>query len=117
MRPKRTPDPAPADPVSHPTAPFSCDPQGPGASAAYTDESPAVYDEEQIRELFNTLDTNKNGSLDVNEVRRIASVVNPVHLVPDSTVVDRLLESTGVLKDGKVTFAEFELIMLRLSSM
>ena len=78
--------------------------------------SGVFYTEEQLRELFNELDDDGSGALSAEELRDLYRTgYDDMGIVDSQKKFDDLLEKTGVLQDGKVTFEEFCLIMLQMA--
>eukprot|EP01062_Namystynia_karyoxenos_P003380 TRINITY_DN11208_c0_g1_i1.p1 TRINITY_DN11208_c0_g1~~TRINITY_DN11208_c0_g1_i1.p1 ORF type:complete len:462 (+),score=177.22 TRINITY_DN11208_c0_g1_i1:89-1387(+) len=69
--------------------------------------------EQQIRRKFQQLDTNGNGWLSRDELRRFYISNDNYGIFEDDDVVERHL--SRYLRDGKVTLPEFSMLMLKLA--
>lgn len=87
------------------------------AAVAYfrNDVSGVLITEEQIRELWNHYDVNGDGHLDKNEVKRIYAGFDNFGLDEGDSAVDDIVDKYNMLGDGRVTYDEFAILMLKFA--
>eukprot|EP01062_Namystynia_karyoxenos_P075837 TRINITY_DN7353_c0_g1_i1.p1 TRINITY_DN7353_c0_g1~~TRINITY_DN7353_c0_g1_i1.p1 ORF type:complete len:334 (+),score=103.71 TRINITY_DN7353_c0_g1_i1:104-1003(+) len=82
------------------------------------DVSGAVFTDRRLRELFNRLDRDGSGTLERSELRRFVADGDSLGSdLLDPHFVDNTLSRYGVLRDGRVTFDEFCIVMCRLAAL
>jgi hypothetical protein len=64
---------------------------------------------------FRTHDTNGNGWLSSSELRRVYHRYDQFGVVTTDSEMDALVDSLGIAQDGKVTFDEFVLLVLKMT--
>eukprot|EP01063_Lacrimia_lanifica_P008852 TRINITY_DN15923_c0_g1_i1.p1 TRINITY_DN15923_c0_g1~~TRINITY_DN15923_c0_g1_i1.p1 ORF type:complete len:205 (+),score=29.56 TRINITY_DN15923_c0_g1_i1:61-675(+) len=84
--------------------------------AVAVDVSGVHYTGQALREEFDRLDVNGNGYLDVAEFKSYYTQIDTFGLDSNVNVVDSVLRQYGILGDGRVSFEEFSIIMLRVAS-
>eukprot|EP01065_Artemidia_motanka_P022608 TRINITY_DN26808_c0_g1_i1.p1 TRINITY_DN26808_c0_g1~~TRINITY_DN26808_c0_g1_i1.p1 ORF type:complete len:550 (+),score=185.86 TRINITY_DN26808_c0_g1_i1:53-1651(+) len=77
------------------------------------DVSGVLCDGDNLRQLFKKFDVDGNGWLSRQEVRSIYNAFDSLGAPEED--VDKVLDKYAVLADGKVTFDEFAILMLRIS--
>ena len=70
---------------------------------------PAVYNDDALKEAFNTVDTDRSGQIDRSELTVAIRAMDP-H-APDHVIVD-MIKFADADADGKVDFGEFKKILL-----
>ncbi|KAJ9466901.1 hypothetical protein DIPPA_24457 [Diplonema papillatum] len=114
----------PHDPASHrrPLSPYEVMERARPASTKYEtfispkDVSGVPHTEEELRSIFNTLDTRNEGYLKVPELKAYYAALNDFGLAASSSFVEETVQKYGSLAKGKVTFDEFCIVMLRLAA-
>ena len=69
----------------------------------------------KLRAEFDRLDTNQDGWLSRGELRTAYSLYDSMGVKESATEIDGLVDSLGIAADGKVTFDEFVLLILKLT--
>eukprot|EP01062_Namystynia_karyoxenos_P068172 TRINITY_DN6249_c0_g2_i1.p1 TRINITY_DN6249_c0_g2~~TRINITY_DN6249_c0_g2_i1.p1 ORF type:complete len:562 (+),score=220.62 TRINITY_DN6249_c0_g2_i1:107-1792(+) len=88
---------------------------GPDAgSPTVHDVSGVAHTDPDLRRIFDEIDRNKNGWLDPEELTKYYVGLDHFGMDPDPGFIDRQLRQFG--GDGKVTFDEFAVIMLRIAA-
>lgn len=85
----------------------------PGSPSVH-DVSGTLHREGELRELFNAIDKNGNGWLNEAELTSYYMSIDHFGIDPDPTFVQRQLKEFG--GDGRVTFDEFAVILLRIAA-
>jgi len=70
---------------------------------------------DKIREIFDSLDVNRNGYLEFNEVKKYYETQENFGLAWDDKQIEADLRKYCFRPDGKVTFDEFSCIVLHLA--
>lgn len=71
--------------------------------------------QERLRELFDSLDTNRNGFLEFSEVKKFYATQNNYGLQWTDAQIEADVRKYSNRPDGKVTFEEFCCIVLHLA--
>jgi hypothetical protein len=71
--------------------------------------------ENRLRELFNSYDTNQNGYLEMDEVKKIYKQYESFGLEPSDREVEEFIRKYAKSADNIVTFDEFCCIILNLA--
>jgi len=92
-------------------APCPPDPfeKGPNSTA------PPRLSRAKLAEEFRSHDTNGNGWLSATELRRVYHRYDQFGVVTTDAEMDALVDSLGIASDGKVTFDEFVLLVLKMT--
>eukprot|EP01059_Diplonema_ambulator_P005577 TRINITY_DN15342_c0_g1_i1.p1 TRINITY_DN15342_c0_g1~~TRINITY_DN15342_c0_g1_i1.p1 ORF type:complete len:209 (+),score=45.45 TRINITY_DN15342_c0_g1_i1:171-797(+) len=80
------------------------------------DVSGVAYTETDLRNLFDALDRNSNGYLDETEFKEFYASLETFGTEPDPRFVDNVLRQYNILGDGKISFDEFSIIMLKVAA-
>eukprot|EP01012_Entosiphon_sulcatum_P034013 TRINITY_DN4307_c0_g1_i1.p1 TRINITY_DN4307_c0_g1~~TRINITY_DN4307_c0_g1_i1.p1 ORF type:complete len:845 (+),score=136.77 TRINITY_DN4307_c0_g1_i1:1630-4164(+) len=78
------------------------------------DVSGAIITDEELRRQFDELDTNGDGWITKDEFRRLYAMLNNFD-TDEPTDIDRELSRFNMVGSGRLSFAEFALLMLRLA--
>ena len=70
---------------------------------------PSIYNDDALKEAFNTVDTDRSGQIDRSELTVAIRAMDP-H-APDHVIVD-MIKFADADADGKVDFGEFKKILL-----
>jgi hypothetical protein len=80
------------------------------------DVSGVAYSQEQLRALFNALDTDHSGFLTKEEFAEYFHSTHDSMGIPGwETKMDKMLDSLPEFEDGKLTFEEFSVVMLKIA--
>jgi hypothetical protein len=71
--------------------------------------------DDQLWDLFEYYDVNKNGYLSKKEFAKIYRSLENFGLPPSGEEISRLLNQFNVLGDGKISYEEFAIVMLRIA--
>ena len=77
---------------------------------------PAAISEDNILREFNKYDLNRNGYLSCSEVKMLYKSYESFGVTPTDSDVDSTIRSLGLLDDGKITLAEFSILMFKLEA-
>jgi hypothetical protein len=77
--------------------------------------APPLLNMTKLREEFDRLDVNKDGWLSRGEMREAYCKYDSFGVAESAMEIDALVDSLGIARDGKVTFDEFVLLILKLS--
>jgi hypothetical protein len=90
--------------------------QGAQSVGSRMDVSGAMYSNEQLRDLFEDLDADGSGFLDVNEFRAyFRATYDDMGITDADAKFEKMIANAPGFEDGKLDFDEFALIMLKLS--
>eukprot|EP01065_Artemidia_motanka_P016517 TRINITY_DN20176_c0_g1_i1.p1 TRINITY_DN20176_c0_g1~~TRINITY_DN20176_c0_g1_i1.p1 ORF type:complete len:214 (+),score=53.97 TRINITY_DN20176_c0_g1_i1:56-643(+) len=108
------PEPGPArSPMKSPAKSSNASPARRARDMSYCN---AAYTEQQLATLWETLDDNGNGWLELDEFQEFYKSLETYGLDPDTKFVDKILRQYNILGDGRVSYDEFALIMLKIAS-
>uniref|UniRef100_A0A7S4CYT2 EF-hand domain-containing protein n=1 Tax=Eutreptiella gymnastica TaxID=73025 RepID=A0A7S4CYT2_9EUGL len=79
------------------------------------DISGSAITDDQLWDLFEYYDVNKNGYLSKKEFAKIYRSLENFGLPPSGDEISRLLNEFNVLGDDKLSFEEFAIVMLRIA--
>ena len=86
------------------------------AGGSTLDVSGQAYTEDQLRELFEELDVDCSGYLDIEEMRKLfLERYDPMGVDNAEQQFESFLQKCGCFDDGMVTFDEFAIVMLKLA--
>eukprot|EP00760_Papus_ankaliazontas_P028437 PhM_4_TR3711/c0_g1_i1/m.12240 len=74
-----------------------------------------AHSNEQLLEVFARLDKDGSGYLDVKEVKGLVKTMEHYGVEYSDHEIDRMLQRYHVFKDGKLSFDEFQVVMLQLA--
>eukprot|EP01062_Namystynia_karyoxenos_P011024 TRINITY_DN13931_c0_g6_i1.p1 TRINITY_DN13931_c0_g6~~TRINITY_DN13931_c0_g6_i1.p1 ORF type:complete len:493 (+),score=194.41 TRINITY_DN13931_c0_g6_i1:123-1601(+) len=77
---------------------------------------PTGLDEERMRQEFDKYDTNGNGYLSHNELKSLYRDYESYGVQESDCEVEELIKGAGMLDDGRISFDEFCLLLLRIES-
>eukprot|EP01065_Artemidia_motanka_P012308 TRINITY_DN16777_c0_g1_i1.p1 TRINITY_DN16777_c0_g1~~TRINITY_DN16777_c0_g1_i1.p1 ORF type:complete len:503 (+),score=164.32 TRINITY_DN16777_c0_g1_i1:54-1562(+) len=75
-----------------------------------------VIDEEKMRQEFDKYDLNGNGYLTLNELKLLYRDYESYGVRESDAEVEQLVRGCGMLDDGRVTYEEFCLLLLRIEA-
>eukprot|EP01006_Ploeotia_vitrea_P005266 TRINITY_DN116831_c0_g1_i1.p1 TRINITY_DN116831_c0_g1~~TRINITY_DN116831_c0_g1_i1.p1 ORF type:complete len:285 (+),score=35.92 TRINITY_DN116831_c0_g1_i1:51-905(+) len=84
------------------------------AAVAANVDLTSLTDEGKLREFFNSIDTDGNGYLEVDEMIMLYKTFDDFGLDSAESAVQKIVKQYNMLDDNKVSYDEFALLMMKL---